>query len=153
MTGATVTYATDSNSSIQFQANPPALSNGIIGGYAYYDNADFATITGTSSPYTIGVAAYTTGNLAGLSLTGTENVKLTGTQGSLTKAITINSLNLTGTNGVTMTGTGAITLASGGLIANSSSGNISGGTLTAAGGELIVNTVQHLTIARRHRRK
>ena len=58
----------------------------------------------------------------------------------------INSLNLAGTAGVTMTGSGTLTLNSGGLIA-STTGSITGGTLEgSASGELVVNTLQNLTI-------
>jgi len=39
-TGATVNFYSDANSSIQFQANPPALTNGIIGGFAFFSDPD-----------------------------------------------------------------------------------------------------------------
>ena len=47
-TAATVNFAVSStNASIQFQGSPPGGSGSIIGGYAYYNNADFAALTAT----------------------------------------------------------------------------------------------------------
>jgi autotransporter-associated beta strand protein len=147
--GATVNFAVSSTSAlIQFQSNPPGGNGSIIGGYAYYNNVDFAalTATGSGSPYTVSACSYTGGDLA---YSGTAaNAEPTGTQTSLSTAKQINSLNLTGTTGVTMTGTGSLVLNSGGLICNTTSaGNISGGTLKgSASSELTINTVQDLSI-------
>ena len=61
---------------------------------------------------------------------------------------TCNSLRLIGSTGVNMTGAGALTLNSGGLICDTTApGTISGGTLTAAGGELVINTATNLTVS------
>jgi autotransporter-associated beta strand protein len=146
--GATVNFSPGSNSSIQFQAIAP-LSNGIIGGYAFYNNGDFATwaLAGSNNTPTIEqYTGYTLGNLASVGTSGSLNVSPTGSQGSLTQSTTINSLRLTNGVGVTITGSNVLALNSGGLIANTT-GSISGGTLSAPNGELIVNTLQHLTIS------
>jgi autotransporter-associated beta strand protein len=150
-TGATVNYSTDANSSVQFQTNPPVLSNGIIGGYAFFSdpsvtNVDFATVSG-SGPYTVQpYAGYTSGDLGSLSSNGALNVAPTGTQTSIGQSKTFNSLKLTGSTGVTINSGYSLALNSGGIIGNTT-GSISGGTLSAPNGELIVNTVKHLTIS------
>jgi autotransporter-associated beta strand protein len=143
--GATINF-TSSNCPIQFQSNPPGGNGSIIGGYAFYNNADFAALTATNSAFTVGaLASYTTGDLGPLASNGTTNAKPSGSQSSFSTAKEINSLNLSGTAGVTMTG-GTLTLDSGGLIGNTS-GAIGGGTLKgSANGELTINTVQSLTI-------
>jgi autotransporter-associated beta strand protein len=148
--GATVTF-TATYSQIQFQANPPAMTNGILGGYAFYSNGtwgnlDFAARS-TTGPYVVSALSYsTTGNLGILSFTGTENVAPSGTQSFFSTTKLINSLKLTGSTGVAMTGTGQLAINSGGLIANTTS-SIIGGTLKGStSGELVLNTIQNLTI-------
>jgi autotransporter-associated beta strand protein len=143
--GATVNFSS-SNCAINFQSLSPTGSGNIIGGYAFYNNADFAAVTATGSSFTVGaLTSYTTGDLGTLTTTGTENMRPTVTA-SLTSSKSINSLNLTGSVGVSMSGGGALTLNSGGLIGNTT-GNISGGTLEgSASGELVINTVQSLSI-------
>ncbi len=148
-TGATVNFYSDANSQIQFQADPPALVNGIIGGYAFFSDADlngvdFATISGTG-PYTVSAySGYTGGDLGTLSSDPTANVKPSGSQTAIGASKTFNSLNLTGSVGVTISTGCTLTLNSGGLIGNTI-GGISGGTLSG-NGELVVNAVQALTI-------
>ena len=99
--GSTVNFLT-TNAQVQLSTSA-GLSNGILGGYAYFNGQDFATLSGgTIEAY----SSYVTGNLGGLSLSGTTNAEPTGTQTTVTAAKSINSLNLTGLNGVQMTGTG-----------------------------------------------
>jgi autotransporter-associated beta strand protein len=144
-TGATVNFVPTS-SYIQFQANPPAPSNGIIGGYAYYNGTDFATwnTSGPSGYPTVVATTYTTSD-PGQSSSGTANFEPSSSF-STSAARTFNSLNLTGSNSVTITGGGSVGINCGGLIGNTT-GTVSGGTLSAPNGELDVNTVQHLTVS------
>ena len=97
-TGATVNFTTLSTSAqIQF-LSPPPLSNGIIGGYAYYNGSDFATLTGTAN--TVGAVTYTNGDLAAAG--AAANVMPSGTQTTIAATKHVNSLNLTGGTSVTM---------------------------------------------------
>ena len=51
-------------------------SGGIIGGYAFYNNADFASLTAAGSAYTVGAYSnYATGNLGSITSSGTVNAK------------------------------------------------------------------------------
>ena len=146
--GATVGF-NGTNAQILFQANAPGTGDGnIIGGYAYYNNVDFATRSGTTGTYLIqAYTAYTTGDLGAVTASSTVNFKTTATQTSLTASKMINSLNLTGSYGVTLSDASILWLRSGGLIANTT-GSISGGTIRGAtGGELDVNAVQNITIS------
>jgi autotransporter-associated beta strand protein len=142
---------TSTSAAVEYQTNPPALSNGIIGGYAFTSNAgfttvDFATLTSTT-PYTIQpYASYTTGNLGALASTSSANVAPSGTQTTVSSSKTFNSLKLTGSLGVTIGSGDSLGFNSGGIIANTS-GTISGGTLSAPNGEMIINAVQHLTVS------
>ncbi len=130
-----------------------SLTNGILGGYAFY-GTDFATISGgTASGGTItggtvgALSLYTTGNFGSLAATSTMNVEPTGLQTSETSSVTINSLNLNGSTALQMTGTGSLTLGSGGLIANTT-GGIRGGVLKgSASGELTVYLAQDVTVS------
>jgi fibronectin-binding autotransporter adhesin len=145
-TGATVNFCpVGVNTQIQFAANPGSTGN-ILGGYAFFGGADFAT-TPTAAPYTVqAYSAYTGGNLATASTGAAVNAKPTDAQTALSGSKEFNSLNLVGTVGVTL-GTGSLlTLDSGGMIA-STSGSMTGGTLRGSpSGELVVNTVQTFTI-------
>ena len=147
-TGATVSFV-PTNSTIQFQANPPVLSNSIIGGYAFYvdpsANVDFATVSATS-PYTVQqYAGYTTGDLGSIGSNEALNVAPSG--GTITVSKTFNSLKLTGSAAVTINSGYSLALNSGGLIGNTTGTISGGGSLSAPNDELIVNAVQHLTIA------
>ncbi len=147
LVGATVSF-NGTNAQILFQANAPGTGDGnIIGGYAYYNNTDFATRSGTTGAYLIqAYSAYATGDLGAVTASSTMNFKTTAAQTSLTVSKTINSLNLTGSYGVTLSGAYSLTLNSGGIIANTT-GSITGGSLMgSAGGELDVNAVQNITI-------
>ena len=147
-TGATVNF-TASGSYIQFQANPPPLTNGIIGGYAFYNGADFAAwdTSGPSGYPTVKAVSYTTidpgeGTSGGINFAPNSSI-------SIVSSRSFNSLKLTGSYGVTIGSGYTLTVNSGGLIATTTSGTntVSGGTLRAANGELVVNAIQGLTIA------
>jgi autotransporter-associated beta strand protein len=137
--GATINFYS-TNSQIQFQSNPPSLVGGILGGYAYWNNTDFATCS-TTAPYVVcalSSSGYTTGNLYNIS-GSTANAKPSGSQSTIITAKEINSLNLTGGVNVSMSGNGSLTLDSGGLLVNTS-GTISGGSVTGSNrGELDLN--------------
>ena len=99
--GSTLVFST-SGAIAEMQS--ASLTNGIIGGYAFYNGANFATVSGG----TVGaLSLYTTGNFGSLAATSTMNVEPSGLQTSETNAVTINSLNLLGSTGVPMTGSGA----------------------------------------------
>ena len=83
-TGATVNFIA-SNAQVQF-SNSPGTTNGILGGYAYYNGSDFAMPSG-SGPYTVQACSnYVTGDLGGLGSSGTINAKPSGTQSVVTAA-------------------------------------------------------------------
>jgi autotransporter-associated beta strand protein len=141
-TGSTVNFSA-SNAQVQFSTSA-GLTNGILGGYAYVNGTDFATLSGgTLHAY----SSYVPGDLGSIATSATTNAEPSGTQTNVSAAKTLNALNLTGVTGVQMTGTGALTLVSGGLIANTS-GGIRGGILKGlASGELTINTVQDIVIS------
>ena len=90
--GATISFAdTSSNANIWVGTGS---TNGILGGYAYYNNADFVAVSSTGgiiSAYT----GYTNGNLGTLPGNSvTVNAKPTLTQSAVSTALTIYSLNL-----------------------------------------------------------
>jgi autotransporter-associated beta strand protein len=142
--GATVNFYS-TNSQIQFQANPPDLTNGILGGYAFYNNVDFAART-TTAPYVI---QQYTGYLStdpGGSQSASANLRPNSTI-TVSSNKSFNSLSLTGNYGVILSGGSTLTLNSGGLIANTTGSISSGGTLNGSpGGELVINTVQDFTV-------
>ena len=127
-------------------------SAGILGAYATVNGGTgWANSTGTNgnAGNIMAYSGYTTGSLALVGTNSGFNVLLSGTQSAVNSALTINTLNLSGSLGVSMTGTAAsLTLAGGGLIGNTT-GTISGGTLqgpSGVGGELIVITPKSLAI-------
>ena len=82
--------------------------------------------------------------------TAALNLAATGTQSAITFADAVNSLKLAGVASLAMTGTGSLVLDSGGLICTgtpSASSTISGGTLSAPGGELVINTATNLIVS------
>lgn len=141
--GATVNYSS-TNSDIRFLANPPALTDEIMGGYSFFGGSDFATRTNSGSPYTISaLSTYSADDTSD----PTKNFRPTSTT-TISSDKTYNSLNLTGSLGVTIASGSTLTLDTGGLIANTDTGTISGGTLKgSASGELVVNTVQSTTVS------
>ena len=142
--GASVVFWA-SGAQAQFQS--AGLTNGILGGYAFYNGTDFATLSSSTSGTAQAYSAYTTGNLGALSSTSSMNVEPTGLQTTASTAMTINSLNLVGSTGVQMSGSGALTLLSGGLIANTT-GGIRGGTLKgSASGELTIYLAQNIAVS------
>jgi autotransporter-associated beta strand protein len=143
--GSTINFSA-SGANITFQSNPLGLTGGILGGYAYFNGTNFATLSGGTVQAAL--AYTTTGDLGSLATSSTMNIEPSGLQTSVTGAKTINSLDLIGAAGVQMTGSGAmLTLATGGLIANTT-GAIRGGVLMgSASGELVINAQQNITIS------
>jgi fibronectin-binding autotransporter adhesin len=136
-----------SNAQIQFLANPPVMTNGILP-YAFVGpvnstTVDFATLSTSGGPTL--VSAYS-GYANSMGTSGSLNVAATASQ-SLTTATSCNSLKLVGPASITMSSPGSLTLNSGGLICTGSSSVITGGTISAPGGELIVNTATNLNIS------
>ena len=76
----------------------PNNSAGILGGYATVGGTDWACSTGTAGNITA-YSAYTGGDLGTLGSGGALNVSPTGTQTTVTSAMSFNTLNLTGTRG------------------------------------------------------
>jgi autotransporter-associated beta strand protein len=122
--------------------------NGILGGWATWAESDWATGTGSVSPFTVGAySAYTT-SIDPTTWAPTNNVSL-GSAVEVPAGTNINSLKLTA--GSTLTLDGNLTLSSGGLlITGSAAPTITGGTLLGStGGDLIVQQYSSgdLTIA------
>ena len=116
-------------------------TNGILGAFATFNQADWATVNGSNqiaafSAYVSDINAAAT----------TDNVELTGGgTTALTNSTTINSLNIqnsTSPNEILDLGTNTLTLASGGLLMSSATNTITiqDGNLTASNGELILNS-------------
>jgi len=144
--GATVGFSANGGQ-IEFLANPPALVNGILPyafvGPANSTNVDFATLS-TSAGMTL-VSAYSD-YVNSMDTNGSLNVATTANQ-SLTTASTCNSLKLVGSASITMTGLGSLALNSGGIICSGTSTTISGGSISAPAGELIINTAADLNLS------
>jgi autotransporter-associated beta strand protein len=139
--GATVTYSSDASAHIQFQANPPSLTNGIVGSYAFFKNlatgsVDFAT-TDTAAPFAISGCATDARDFGSIPSLATANTKPTNYQ-TLGANTQVGSVNLTGSVGIA-TGGWTLTLGSGGLIANTSASVLGGALIGSASGELVVN--------------
>ncbi len=140
--GASVVVFSGTGTQLQFQSG--SNTNGILGGYAIYNGAAFATLSGSTLQ---ALSVSTTGNLGTIATSSTMNVEPTGLQTSLTGAMTINSLNLVGATGVSDTAGYTLTLASGGLIANTT-GGIRGGTLKgSSSGELTMYLAQDIAVS------
>ena len=153
ITGATVGFSA-SNAQFEFITSPPAMVGGILP-YAFYGPAnsttvDFATLSATSGLSLISALAYTAstqGNISTMSLGSPLNVAATGTLSTMTAAHEFNSLKLNSSSSLSMTGTAALTLDSGGLICTGASTAITGGTISAPSGELVIDTATNLSIA------
>lgn len=144
--GATVGFSMI-DAQIEFFANPPAMTNGILP-YAFVGPAnsttvDFATLS-TSGESTL-VSAYS-GYVNSIGANGAQNVAATAIQ-SLTTASSCNALKLVGPASVAMSGQGSLTLESGGLICTGNSTAITGGTISVPAGELIVDTATNLNVS------
>jgi len=162
--GATVNFSSDNHSAIYLPNTSPGLSNGILGGWAFWPtysfggqitDSDFATLVPTTgAPAGFGAVqdynyteTTTTGTVAQSTKTTPLNVELTTGSTAIAASTTLNTLKLAGSATLNLTDTATLTLAAGGLIANST-GSIGGGTLEgSADGQLVVNTVQDFTIA------
>jgi fibronectin-binding autotransporter adhesin len=143
--GAVVNFP--SSVSVRFQDTTP-VTNGIIGGFAFYNNADFATLSTSSPPTVQAYTGYTTGNLGAMSSNSALNVKASTTQTNISTK-QFNSVNLTASaNSLTINSGNTLTLTSGGLIVNTdSAATITGGTLTGSTSDgLIINALKNVTI-------
>ncbi len=154
--GATLGFSAGGGQ-IEFLANPPPLVNGILP-YSFYGpvnstTVDFATLSTSAGVTLVSALAYsgsTTGNIGSMAPNGALNLAATGTQSAITFADAVNSLKLAGVGSLAMSGTGSLVLDSGGLICTgtpSASSTISGGTLSAPGGELVINTATNLIVS------
>jgi autotransporter-associated beta strand protein len=143
-TGGGGTLGNAGNNPRMIFTTAPTLNDGIIGGWAYVNNADFATygvngvlqLAAAGRPGTINTAV------------ATDNVRVTGAQPTLTANRTINSLLYTGTFNTDLGGF-TLTIDTGGLmkIGNNTlsitNGNLTAGT--ASGDELVAHIVENTT--------
>ena len=148
--GGVVDFDPGVGANIQFITSP-TLTNGIIGGYAYFTNSttgavDFAVVSG-STPFVVGAPTYAaTGSFlnTGLPLTGSTSTVnyLNSASVTTTASETVNSLKLSGAQTVTLGG--VLTIGTGGLLFDDTAGaatvasTSSVFTLGAAASELIV---------------
>ncbi|MEZ0254828.1 MAG: beta strand repeat-containing protein, partial [Chthoniobacter sp.] len=138
--GSTVNYVASTGTISQNSINGTAGTTGFMGGYAYYNGADYAYLPTTGGA----VRAAIYGSDAGFSTPDTvaanTHVLLTASQSLATGNLTLSSLKLTGA-GTTMTLASGQTLtldsgtgvASGILVSGGSSATITGGTGITAG--------------------
>ena len=123
-------------------ANPPALTNNLIGGWALAGGTEFASYkptTGVGALNQTGYAGYTGTVLPAVSQAA-SNIRLAGSGTVAGGGLTLNSLNLagSGTNVAFASGTDVLNLASGGLLKSGASTSAIGtvaarGQLTAGG--------------------
>ena len=113
------------------------VTNGILGGYATVNNADWLTLSGSNFA---ALAAYQTGTDATLWVPG-DNVSLANNPTvPLAADSTINSLKLTGASTIAIPAVNTLTIGSGGVLVTTGAATISGGSLKgAAGADLIVH--------------
>jgi len=135
------------NPRVLFTANP-ALTNGMIGGWAYVNNTDFAGYTAANGVQTLAGARTNVINTS----VAANNVLANAAQVALTANININSLLYTGTfntdlNGHTLDiGTGGLMKTGNNALTISSTGGAGGLTAgAAAGAELFANIVANTT--------
>lgn len=129
-------------------ATSTGATNGILGGYATVNNADWVTLSGGSFA---ALAAYQTGTDATL-WAAADNVSLANNPTvPLAGNATINSLKLTGSSTIAIPGASTLTLGSGGILETAGAASISGGALRgAAGADLVVhqnNAANAMTIS------
>ena len=143
------------NVGIFITTNNPVFVNGILGGYATFNENDWIVPVLSNTGTSIGSFAYNTYQVnATSSLWGTtSNVNVTTTPSAIAASQIVNSLRVPAAVTVTINSGQSLTLASGGLLmpANATgSGTITGGTLKgAASGDLIVlanNLANSMTI-------
>ena len=121
-----------------------ANTNGILGPWSTYGSGTsmkYAAASGSSAPYTIapytGATAITSG-VAGLTdTTGTVNYALSGGGGTLTAAVSANTLQFTGAANM-ITASSANPLSLNGIM------NVGSGTAAIAGGNLIIGSTREL---------
>ena len=115
----------------------PALTNGILAGYATFNGVDFAALSGSS------VVAYTAATpwAGDLAPSATTNYSIAGAASTSADG-TVNSLKLTGGAALTLGGQLSFTTAPGGVLFDNSAGSasITGGTLGSAATELVIIT-------------
>ena len=124
-------------------------SNGILGPWATFGSGasmTYAAVSGGSAPYTIGpytAATPVTAGVTGLSdSTGTVNYSLSGGGGSLTAAVSANTIQFTGAaNTITVSGASALSL-NGVMNAGSGLATIADGSLIIGAGRELVFTGQ-----------
>ena len=124
------------------------LTNGILGGYATVNNADWVTLSGGNFA---ALAAYQTGTDA-TAWISSDNVSLAANPTvALAADSTINSLKLTGASTIAIPGANTLTVGSGGVLVTAGAATISGGSLKgAAGADLAVhqnNAASAMTIS------
>jgi hypothetical protein len=136
--GGTIDYSVGGTSSGTHNITTTSpLVNGILGGWATFEEGDWAITNATAV-----IGAYTgyTTSADPTTWVAANNVVLSGNPLSdVPDQTAINTLKLNGTSAITLDG--SLTLAAGGLLATGSGANsISGGTLEgASGGDLIVH--------------
>ncbi len=151
-TGGTI----DFNGAGIVDTNDTTNSNGILGGWATVGGTTWAVAPASSGGAITGLSTYTTTSSAGTTAGNytNDNIDVTNSAGTLSGAITPNSLRFNTAGAETMTLNGASTIGSGGILVTSNVGNnastISGNTLEGSSGrELIIiqnNTGNSLTI-------
>src|SRR5262249_49022252 len=117
---------------------PYALAQDTVG-----NTIGFATVSGTNTI----VRQLAGTEFTADALTANNNIVLSSNPGAVSAALSINSLDLQSGGGVTVNPLTTLTLLSGGLIARTGNTGISGGVLTAAANDLIVHTLDDMTIA------
>ncbi|MHA3771132.1 beta strand repeat-containing protein [Verrucomicrobiota bacterium sgz303538] len=132
----------DTRNRVSFDVTAPTLDDGIIGGWAFLNGADFATYgdLGSGNTSVLALATYDAGPATGW--TAASNARPTANV-ALGASATVNSLNLT--DGINLDlGASKLTIDTGGLIAaGATAKTISNGTITAgtvANADLIIRT-------------
>lgn len=115
-------------------------TNGILGGFATVNNADWVTAAGGTLAAN---AAYQTGTDA-TAWAATDNVSLAATPAvPLAASATVNSLKFTGTADVAVPSGQTLTLSSGGVLVSGGTTSITGGNLAATPGTDEILVHQH----------
>ena len=117
-----------------FITSNPTLTNGIIGGWAVVNGADFAGYTASQGVGALGTTGFPAYSGNALTAGGTtDNISVGATVTSVTSR-TINSLRFSGAFNATLNDASQVlNLGTGGLLTNGSAVTIAGGQLTAGG--------------------
>jgi autotransporter-associated beta strand protein len=139
--GGTVDFNSNTTGTI---TTTQANTNGILGPWATYGSGtsmNYAAASGGSAPYTIvpytGATTIASGVTGLTDTTGAVNYTLSSSGGTLTAAVSANTLQLTGTAS-TITASGANPLSLNGIM------DVGSGTATIAGGNLIIGSNKEL---------